>query len=553
MVKKSDRRIEDSVKTVWDSSVDSSTTRRWFENSNLIDWSVAYSLACMSPMLYVQTLSLWQKPHFQFFPIAWMAFVYFWCIRIRTTSTTESIKRLAGGFGLYVLSLAIALLAILISSPWMVQVAAVGIVASWLLIRAGHVRWTSALGLISFLVLTIPLPAGLDGELIQLLQAKSSQAASYILDLFRIRHLPEGNVLSIAQKKLFVDEACSGVDSLYALMAVCLFILTCFRQRMIVAVLSLALVPVWASCSNILRLVVIVVGIDQFHVDLSSGSSHTILGLVVFALAFLCDYSFIMFLSAAFEGKENEPEENESSFADLCKVHKCGAIARVFCLIFFVFSTFVAIQGSRVLANRSLYQFPGFSQEGLALLRKEQVLPETLNNWRLDSFDVVERSKESVFGQYSHTWSYRTAVGPAQVSVDFPFRGFHLLEICYQSSGWRKTEDSKVIQVSPEGADGLSEEFTIHVASLVNDDGTFSYLAYSLFQLDGTPIVSHSRGIRGFQRFEQTVFDPISFQVQINLQTKQPPSEEDKMQLLENLKFAISKFRLSFSKLAIEG
>ena len=100
--------------------------------------------------------------------------------------------------------------------------------------------------------MTLPFPAGYDDKLIQFLQRQSSHLTSMILDCIGILHLPAGNVLELAQKRLFVDEACSGVDSLYALMAICLCLVLWFRQRLFVAVVSLSLVPIWeigrASC-----------------------------------------------------------------------------------------------------------------------------------------------------------------------------------------------------------------------------------------------------------------------------------------------------------------
>ncbi len=449
-----------------------------------------------------------------------------------------------------IISLLIAAESLVISSPWLTQVAAVGLVIAWMLLRAGSVPWQTTIALSSLLILTVPLPAGYDDKLIQLLQAKSSQAASFILDLLRIVHLPEGNVLNITKKKLFVDEACSGVDSLYALMAICLTILLWFRQRFIVAVISLCFVPMWASCSNILRLVIIAVGIDRFDIDLSHGTSHTILGLCVFAIAFLCDYSFIRFIGELCEDKTPEdPFLAESRMVYPVRTIRPGVMRWVGCALLLLVSGSLAFYGSKALALNSLHRLPRFTEESLTQVKAAQELPKSIGPWQFDSFKVVERNRESAFGQFSHVWLYRSPSGLVTISADFPFRGFHLLDICYQGAGWRLKEPSKQFDLPMLGQTGEVKDFSVHTISMKNDEGTQAFVAYTLFQLDGNPIRSRANAVRGLERFEQTVFEPVSFQIQVMLNSLQEIPDEDQQIVLKGLQELVQVLRPTFSVL----
>ncbi len=142
--------------------------------------------------------------------------------------------------------------------------------------------WQTAIAITSLLWITVPLPAGYDKK-----NDSVSASTVKLCCKFRARRCEdlssaEGNILQLLDKRLFVDEACSGVDSLYALMAISLTLVLFMKQRFLVALCALSMVIVWASCGNILRLVLIVFGLQWVGIDLSSGTPHTILGLCVF-------------------------------------------------------------------------------------------------------------------------------------------------------------------------------------------------------------------------------------------------------------------------------
>ena len=519
---------------------------------SLTDWAFVIALICLGPMLWIQCLSLWSRPHFQFFPMAWLGFGYFAYQRLGGLASCRSSLRLAAGVLIALLCFAAAAESILISSPWLAYASGVGLVVAWLLLRGNNLRWQAAVGLSSVLWMTLPFPAGYDNKLIQFLQRQSSTFTSVILDCIGILHLPEGNVLELSQKRLFVDEACSGVDSLYALMAICLCLVLWFRQRLFVAVISLSLVPVWASCGNIVRLVSIVLGLEWLGIDLSHGTQHTILGLLVFVGAFSCDFAFIQFAGAVFARKTKILDS--PSLSDSAPLFPTQRLVPIFANGVFI-SMFLAIGAfsMQILARNTLHSYPTFDKGSLAKVREAQNLPKRLGDWQVESFQNLERSRESSQGQFSNLWTFRSSVGPVLVSTDFPFRGFHLLAICYQGAGWRLNTASQQFEQTFGGIDSLPHgTYYPQNLDLSNDQGKFAYVVYAIFQLDGTPIRSAAKGVQGLERFEQTILEPVSFQIQIMIESNEEISPEQREIVHSNLTTVVNQLRTSFQSLNVE-
>ncbi len=81
-----------------------------------------------------------------------------------------------------------------------------------------------------------------------------------------------------------MDEACSGIDSLYALAAVAIALVVWNRSSLAVGVATLATVPAWAWLGNSIRIVFIAFLLETYEIDLTKGWPHTILGLCIFPL-----------------------------------------------------------------------------------------------------------------------------------------------------------------------------------------------------------------------------------------------------------------------------
>jgi len=523
-----------------------------------IDVIFIIALLCVSPMVWLQCLSLWIRPHLQFFPFAWLAFGYIVVVRNKVITSNLSVRRLAS-LCVAALSFLLSVEAALISSPWLAYVAAVILVTAWMLLRLGKTKWMTVLAISSILWITVPLPVGYDGKLIEMLQSKSSLAASLVLDCLGVLHVRDGNVLDLTGKQLFVAEACSGIDSLYALMAICLSVVIWFRQPWVVGVLSLSLVPVWASCSNLLRLVTIAVGIDWFKTDLSSGTPHTILGLAVFAAAFLVDFCFIQFAGTCYKAffdkavpnrlnQESSVNQGNAALPNpsmrLWEMASIGIL--VVCFSIFGAYSFWAMQ------SRNFHRTPEFDPSTLDRIAEATRLPDRLGASIRQSFKQEKRDRHSTFGEHSNISIFATAEYTFTLSIDFPFRGFHPLERCYEARGWVVESLPKQINIECNtGRDQTNDgNCVVHEVDLKNAEGKSAFLLYSLFQLDGKQRKSLSSSNRGLERLEQSILEPVTFQIQLFSESAETLNQSEREERKKNFADAVTLLRNSFLFLA---
>ena len=137
---------------------------------------------------------------------------------------------------------------------------------------------------IFLLVFMIPLPKVVYGQITLPLQLFASSVAEQVLTILGIPVLREGNVLELANKKLNVVEACSGIRSLMALTFLSLFYGFFFDSKpwMKWALLA-ATIPI-AIIANASR--VAITGIlTEFNPELADGLFHLMEGWVIFIIA----------------------------------------------------------------------------------------------------------------------------------------------------------------------------------------------------------------------------------------------------------------------------
>lgn len=488
---------------------------------HLVDFAYLIALIGISPLAWLECASMWNQPHLQFFPLAWGAFAYLTYQRAGELTFCEGRLRWAAGLGMLVISFMAGCVSVYISSFWFGYVSALTLITSWTLIRFGHSSTASLLATSSMLFITVRIPSGYDTDLIHYLQYQSSRLLSAALDGMGIVNVPAGNVFEILSKKLFVDEACSGVDSLYALLACSLFIFLLYRAKWIVAVLALPLVFVWASCGNFIRLLIIVLGLEWFQVDLSTGIGHSIIGLVAFVISFGCDLAFITAATAFFESprrsKKPKAIEKVKPIIQNAPMTFAGAVA----FVALTFCGFGAI-GFSALRTRSLQSFPEIPKPLVEQVFNQGQLPEQIGPWKMRSFQIVEREANNTMGHYSAVWLYVKEDTMLTVSADFPFRGFHRLDFCYTSAGWSIVSDLRREKLA------FDERGTVEIRDMTNQQNNHAHLVYTLFEANGTPAPWKGVGIRGFERLEQSILDPITYQVQCIAEASHPISEADR-------------------------
>ena len=140
---------------------------------------------------------------------------------------------------------------------------------------------------LTLLVLSVPLPSVVLSSLALPLQLEASQLGAALLEA---RHVPvqlSGNVIHLPGRSLFVTEACSGLRSLTALIALGVLIGGLWLKSPILRVVLLAITIPVAMMLNGLR--IFLTGFLVYFVDpaLGEGFMHYTEGWVIFGAAFL--------------------------------------------------------------------------------------------------------------------------------------------------------------------------------------------------------------------------------------------------------------------------
>jgi exosortase len=136
------------------------------------------------------------------------------------------------------------------------------------------------------LLLSVPIPAVVLNSIALPLQLKASQMGTALLEWRHVPVLLAGNVIHLPGRALFVTEACSGLRSLTALLALGVLIGGLWlRTPWSRLALVMVAIPV-ATALNIVR--VFLTGFLSYHAGpaLSDGFMHYTEGWVIFMVAF---------------------------------------------------------------------------------------------------------------------------------------------------------------------------------------------------------------------------------------------------------------------------
>ncbi len=136
---------------------------------------------------------------------------------------------------------------------------------------------------VAYLALMVPLKPW-DESLTLPLQSLATRIAERFFDALGWVVVREGNVIQLPRLKLLVEEGCSGVHSLFALIALAAaWVFFVERPKWLRATLVAAAVPI-AVVANAVR--VSATGVLAYKVDpaYAQGTSHATAGMIVFAI-----------------------------------------------------------------------------------------------------------------------------------------------------------------------------------------------------------------------------------------------------------------------------
>jgi exosortase len=140
---------------------------------------------------------------------------------------------------------------------------------------------------ILFLAFMIPLPMVAIANLSFRLKIFASQIATIIVNKLGIQAIREGSIIKTMHSHLVVEDPCSGIRSLIALIA--LGTLMAYFNRISKTkktILFLSSVPI-AIFANVIRIAFLSLVSEIYGAKLATGIFHDIMGVLVFVFAFL--------------------------------------------------------------------------------------------------------------------------------------------------------------------------------------------------------------------------------------------------------------------------
>jgi hypothetical protein len=202
---------------------------------------------------------------------------------------------------------------------------------------------------------------------------------------------------------------------------------------------------------NVARIVTIAGGF-QWKMDLSEGSDHLVLGLVLFAISVglvISTDQLLWFLLPRGVVGNLRPAVNpyaagrESTRFGRALRTVSWATATLLALVFPVIGAAEIYRMPKRLPSMNAVwagslNLPEFGPDAL---------PEELAGFRRTDYATIKRVAGDPLGPESQQWTYSARNATALISVDYPFAGVHDLTVCYLATGWTIT-DKRVIPAS---------------------------------------------------------------------------------------------------------
>ena len=513
------------------------------------------------PMLVLQLRKIWLIEHYRYVPFLLAALAFLAWHRWQQIPGPKICRPTRASLAVLPVSFALLAMSQLLWSPWLGTVAAILSVLA-IILSFGRRIASSVAPVCLLLWLLLPLPFGWDERFILWLQDVSSQGGSILLDYFGYRHVLAGYMIEIPGRQFLVEEACSGVQSLFTLLATAAILAVWLRRPLVHSLLLIASAAFWAIAVNVICVTLVVSLCVQSGADMGAGWQHTAFGaglFVVELLMLLTTDRLLLFLieptglhtasaeEGAPPGASAEADQTyvarEMDFP--FHVHHSARLV----ILRFIATAFVAVgvfHAATLAYHRPSHgeHLPvaragsGADRTPLSDVLSEGTLPQTLGAWKRAGFHAMTRSRNSDLGRHSIVWRYAGSREGAVVSVDFPFVGWHYLTGCYQARGW-EIEARTVIEhdESQELLDAAFVELSMRDATARR-----GYMLVSQFTGAGdqqippaTPGLSLSTWCvaarnRVLNRFVDLGAEPTTIQIQMLVTSDLPLSDEQRQQ-----------------------
>ncbi len=484
-------------------------------------------LLAQLPLLVIYFRNLWIQPHYQFFPVVLLLVGFLFISRVSLSRVDQQVQSSMLGNIFLACALLILIVANYLFEPFAAAVGCLLLTASLFARIRDLETGGSLLPLSVLLLIIIRPPLSIDIRLITKLQSITSEFASALLDLFGVNHFLDGNKISLVDKQFFVEEACSGVQSLFTLLFLTLAFIVVMRKSVFRAAVLLLVSVFWAGFMNTVRVIAVVFAHDRFGANLADGLPHEILGYVVLIIAASMIVSFDLFLTFLFgKGDRGFDSSNVAAARIQSEQSSSGAqsgegagtatdgslapvdlvVAGVLCGILTLAALYPILRlGPGGVTGHMFKSFVVYEVEADAIPSEITVPLEvrgqkTEVTWKQTGFRKEKRERNSDWGTRSSFWEFQAGNARSSVSCDYPFTGWHDLSSCYRGNGW--TIHKRLVL---ETEDPGKAPWKYVAMELQSPMGNYQYVFFSLFDEFGEPVEPIARSLVGQNAVERII------------------------------------------------
>ena len=260
----------------------------FFSRSKVAGWQAAI-LLILTGWLYASIAGRlvqqwWTDPNFShgFFVPAFSCFVLW-----QSRSQLAAIRPAPSSWGLplILVSLFILILGIFGAELFLSRISLILLIAGMIIFFWGWEMLQAVLFPLLFLILMVPIPAIVFSQITFPLQILASKFAAWILPIFGVPVLREGNVITLPAMPLEVAEACSGIRSLLSLTTLAIMYGYLMEKRVSIrVVLALASIPI-AVLANCFRIVGTGLLVQYWDPEKAEGFFHLFSGWLIFVVS----------------------------------------------------------------------------------------------------------------------------------------------------------------------------------------------------------------------------------------------------------------------------
>ena len=408
-------------------------------------------MGCL-PLLFWHFAGLMERPHYQF---VILLPVGAWLLSMSETVTLSRPRANSTvALATYLLGLLIVLGASLVWSPWLGYVGVMMMSLPCLYWIGGQTGLESWWRPWMLFWAALPLPFGIDQDLIYRLRDVTTSLTSQVLDVIGVLHGLSANIIKLPNKSLYIADACSGIHSLFVLLATALFLALWNRRHLLHSLTLIACSLGIVLFENVARLVTVAYAF-RWKMDLSEGRHHTMLGVILFCLSLFLVITtdqflkFLLPLDFMSGVSKRSPIRAASSTRQAAQSWEIAQGLAIVCVLVGVVQLIKMphrLPELTALTGDNLH-VPAFGKELFA---------GQLEGWELVDYKELHRVEGDPLGRDSQQWVFHRGSLSATVSLDLPYYEYHDLTLCYSQMGWSIAEsevwDSEKIQeeISPE-------------------------------------------------------------------------------------------------------